>query len=122
MTKQTELFATEFTVFMLVRATPDSRAVSIADFRESVREQFATVLAKHRCSVSLRFFDLAFSSHRITDIWIWGSHDACAYHLLMQDLRADSRGDPYYRIVETMVGVEDNRARKYYCELLGRAE
>jgi len=75
---------------MLVKTAPELLGFTVARVRELALKQLAPILSKRTSNVSLRFFDVRFYSNRVTDIWIWGTKDVCAYHHLLKDLREDS--------------------------------
>jgi hypothetical protein len=80
-------FEPEFTVFMLVKTTPEWLGFTVARRHELAREQLTPILKKHASGVSLRYFDVEFYSARVTDIWMWDAKNHYAYQLLVEELR-----------------------------------
>lgn len=113
MTKQTPDFEPAFTVFMLVKTTPEWLAFSVARRHELGRTLLTPILKKHEAGVSLRFFDVEFYSARVTDIWMWDAKDHHSYQMLVEELRESPFWDRYFEVVEILTGVEDAYAKNY---------
>lgn len=118
MTRQVRLFEQEFTVFMLLKNAVAGKGCAVLEARDWAREALAPVLQKHASRVTLRYFDVKFYSPRITDIWIWCAKDMQAYRQLLEDLQKSALWNQYFKIVETLVGVEERNAKDYYCKLI----
>jgi hypothetical protein len=118
MTRQANTFESEFTVFMLLKIAPEWLGFTLARARELAQEALAPILKKHNSKVSLRYFDAEFYSPRVTDIWIWRARDVHAYHHVLEDLRDNPFWNRYFKVIETLAGVEEAYARKYYRELI----
>lgn len=113
MTPQTKDFEPAFTVFMLVKTTPEWLGFPVAHRQELARTQLTPILKKHEAGVSLRYFDVEFYSARVTDIWMWDARDHHSYELLVEELRETPFWDRYFEVVEILTGVEDAYAKNY---------
>ena len=113
MSTQTNAFEPEFTVFMLVKTTPECLGIPVDRRHELAREHLTPILKKHAAGVSLRYFDVEFYSARVTDLWMWDAKDHHAYQLLVEDLRESPFWDRYFDVVEILTGVEDAYATNY---------
>jgi hypothetical protein len=118
MTNHANAFIPEFTVFMLVKTTPEWLGFPVARRHELAREQLTPILKKHASGVSLRYFDVEFYSARVTDIWMWDAKDHRAYQLLVEELRESPFWDRYFEVVEILTGVEDAYAINYDREVI----
>jgi hypothetical protein len=118
MNTQANTFETEFTVFMLVKTTPEWLGFPVSRRGELAREQLTPILKKHAAGVSLRYFDVEFYSARVTDIWMWDAKDHHSYQLLIEELRESQFWDRYFEIVEILPGVENAYARNYNSEVI----
>ena len=114
MTTKTNEFESVFTVFMLVKTTPEWLAFPVDRRHELARTQLTPILKKHEAAVSLRYFDVEFYSARVTDIWMWDAKDHHSYELLVEDLRESPFWDRYFKVVEILTGVEDAYAKNYH--------
>lgn len=106
-------FTPEFTVFMLVKTTPEWLGYSVDRRHELGREHLTPVLKKHSAGVRMRFFDIEFYSARVTDLWMWDCRDHHAYQLLIEELREGPFWDRFFEIVEILPGVEDGYVKNY---------
>jgi hypothetical protein len=113
MTTQTQGFEPAFTVFMLVKTTPEWLGFPVDRRHELARTQLTPILKKHETGVRLRFFDVEFYSARVTDIWMWDANDHHSYELLVEELRETPFWDRYFEVVEILTGVEDAYAKNY---------
>ena len=118
MARQVHTFEQNFTVLMLLKNAAAWEGCTVAHAREWAQHALAPVLKKHTSKVTLRYFDVEFYSPRITDIWIWCVKDVDAYHHLLEDLRKNPFWNRYFKIIETLAGVEEAYAKNYYCELI----
>ena len=118
MTPKTNGFEPAFTVFMLVKTTPEWLGFTVDHRHDLARTQLTPILKKHADGVSLRFFDVEFYSARVTDIWMWDAKDHHSYELLVEELRETPFWDRYFEVVEILPGVEDAYARNYDRALL----
>ena len=109
----TARFEPEFSVFMLVKTTPEWLSFPVDHRNRLAREQLTPILEKHAPKVRLRFFDVEFYSARVTDVWMWDAKDHHAYELLVEELRETPFWDRYFEIVEILTGVEDAYAKNY---------
>jgi hypothetical protein len=114
----TNTFEPEFTVFMLVKTTPEWLGFPEERRNELARAQLTPILKKHAAGVSLRFFDVEFYSARVTDIWMWDAKDHRSYQLLVEELRESPFWDRYFEVVEILTGVENAYAKNYNREVL----
>jgi hypothetical protein len=114
----TNTFEPEFTVFMLVKTTPEWLGFPEERRNELARAQLTPILKKHAAGVALRFFDVEFYSARVTDIWMWDAKDHHSYQLLVEELRESPFWDRYFEVVEILTGVENAYAKNYNREVL----
>lgn len=106
-------FEAEFTVFMLVKTTPEWLGYSVDERNKRAREKLTPVLKRHAAGVRMRFFDTEFYSARVTDLWMWDCKDHHAYQMLIEELREGPFWDRYFQIVEILAGVEDAYIKNY---------
>jgi hypothetical protein len=118
MARQAYTSVPKFTVIMLLKNAAAWEGLTVARAREWAQEALAPVLRKHASKVTLRFFDVEFYSPRVTDIWIWRTTDVNAYHHLLEDLRENPFWNRYFKVIETLAGVEETYAKNYYRELI----
>jgi len=113
MTDRAPTFEPEFTVFMLVKTTPEWLGHSVDRRNELAREHLTPVLKKHAAGVKMRFFDIEFYSAHVTDLWMWDCKDHQSYQLLVEELREGPFWDRYFQIVDILPGVEDAYVKNY---------
>lgn len=113
MTSGQKTFEPAFTVFMLVKTTPEWLGYPVDRRNELARNTLRPILEKYAPKVSLRFFDVEFYSARVTDIWMWDAADHQSYELLVEELRETPFWDRYFQVVEILTGVEDAYAKNY---------
>ncbi|HET6608963.1 MAG TPA: darcynin family protein [Rhodopila sp.] len=106
-------FEAEFSVFMLVKTTPEWLGYSVDERNKLAREKLTPVLKKHADGVRMRFFDIEFYSARVTDLWMWDCKDHHSYQMLIEELREGPFWDRYFQIVEILPGVEDAYVKNY---------
>ncbi len=52
--------------------------------------------------MSLRFFDVAFYSARVTDVWMWDAKDHRTYEILVEALRETAFRNRWFEIFEIL--------------------
>jgi hypothetical protein len=109
----------KFSVIMLLNNNAVTRErLTVARARAGAQQAMATVLGKQASKATLRVLDWQLYSPRVTDVWLWRTEDAHAYHRLMADLRENQFWNRHCRIVETWVGVEETDVENYYREFI----
>jgi hypothetical protein len=102
----------EFTIFMLVRTTPEWLALSPEKRFGFLGEAILPILGRHQ-GVALRFFDAEAYSARVSDVAVWTTRDLPAFQSIVEELRETKFWGAYFEIVEILLSVENGYAAHY---------
>ncbi|MBY8607792.1 darcynin family protein [Burkholderia arboris] len=109
----TQSTSTALTVFMLVKTRPERLGFPVPERFRLLREHVEPFPKAHSERVSLRFYDTAFYSARVTGVQVWDARDHHAYERVVDALRETPFRDRHFDIVEILPRVENAYASNY---------
>ena len=107
-----------FTLFMLVKTTPQWLALTPPERFAFVEKTIKPILGKHP-EVKLRFFDVEAFAARFSDVLMWETADLERYQSLVEHLRETPFWDVYFQVLEILPGIENAYADHYDVEAMG---
>lgn len=110
---------TGYTVFMLVKTTPEWLALSPQERFAFLGTDIEPLLGRHP-SVRMRFYDTEFFNSEVTDVIVWETGDLAAYRSVIEGLRESRFWDRYFRVVSILPAVENAYAKHYDVEPVGQ--
>jgi Darcynin, domain of unknown function len=109
---QAEVTAQTFTIFMLVKTTPEWLKLMPPARFGFLRSDIEPILAAHP-KVKMRFFDSEGYNSRATDVVVWETSDLREYQAVVDKLRESRFWSAYFDIVEIVPSVENAYADAY---------
>jgi hypothetical protein len=108
----------KFTVFFLVKTSPEWLGFSFQERLGHARGTFQPLLDEFAGRVRLNWFDVEFYTATITDIWTIEAQDQHSYQLFCEKLRETPFWDRYFFIKEIFMGERNAWAKNYEVEAL----
>ena len=100
-----------YSIFLLVRATPEWLALTPRDRFAFLEEEIQSRLAAHP-TVSLRFWDVEHFSARVSDVLLFETQDLDQYRSLIEGIRETLFWDHYFEVLEILPGIENAYAEQ----------
>jgi hypothetical protein len=107
-----------FTLFMLVRTTPQWLSLKTSERFEFLGSDITPILKQHP-DVRMRFFDSEAYNARISDVIVWETADLGQYQSLIEALRESRFWGTYFDIIEIIPAIENAYARHYAVKPVG---
>lgn len=108
-----------YTIFMLVRTTPEWLALSPAQ-RFGFLGSDIEPLLKQYPQVGMRFYDTEFFNSEVTDVIVWETRELDAYRAVVEGLRESPFWDRYFNVVSILPGIENAYADHYDVAAVGQ--
>jgi hypothetical protein len=109
----------EYTVFMLVKTTPDWLALPPEERFGFLGTYIEPLLAEHP-ALGMRFFDTEFFNGDVTDVIVFNTTELDSYRSVVEGLRETPFWDRYFHVVDVFLGIENAYAAYYDVEAIGQ--
>lgn len=103
----------EYTIFMLIEATPAWLALPPPERFGFVRTTVGPIMAAHP-EVTLRYFDAEAYTARCSDVIMWQTRDLARYQSVIENLRETLFWNHYFIVREIIPTIEDGFANHYH--------
>lgn len=107
-----------YSIFMLVRATPQWLALSPKERFAYLDAEIQPRLAAHP-AVAMKFWDVEHMNARVSDVILFETRDLRQYRSLIEGLRETLYWGHYFEILEILPGIENAYADQYDVEPYG---
>ena len=106
-------FNPAFTVFFLVKTSPEWLGFSFEERLKHARETFQPLLDEFSAAVRLKWYDTEFYTATVTDIWMVEAVDHKSYQMFCEKLRETAFWDRFFFIKEIFMGEQNAWAKNY---------
>jgi len=111
-------FETKFTVFFLVKTSPEWLGFTFETRLNHARTQFQPLLEEFKDSVRLKWYDVEFYTALHSDIWMIEAKDHDSYQLFCEKLRETPFWDTWFFVNAILPGEQNAWAKNYQVEAM----
>ena len=108
-----------FSIFMLVRTTPQWLALKPEQRFAFLGSDIEPILKKHP-GVRMRFFDSEAYNARVSDVILWETADLGRYQSVVESLRESRFWGTYFEVVDILPAIENAYAAHYDVKPVGK--